>query len=857
MTGGGEDGNKRPPMVLPDGWFDKVHKAIKIINPSSAIAHQFIVEIKDLKELNRDDSLVSGLFRIDEQAAKLGNQLIKAYNNKQREIQHTRNNMRNKVPRIKDILNTLWNLHDVKHLYDKTKDIHASHIQITTSGGTGPTNPNNRTNQNNRGTAPGTTRFKPPPDRRGIILSMGYPGATQYEESSFYDSNSSDGHFKAIASYVKTLHEASIERTNQDSKIQIAKNELENVKTHCKNFIEIKTKELGIDSSSKPFPDDDHKSTAKKIVTQNTYDMLDVFEYFVKLFGTHHTSSTNTGQSSTEIKTIKRMYTEFKTQTNLQRILTSGQDTEKNLWKVFYDNVINSAFGAEIMRVHKRMSVSSEGKLLLVGTEGESGHELNESFVSQINGMHDAIYGMRVIQDSGTLSTNPSKVSELQSYLEQLKETATEAAVTVTQRPKSIAPETVTTSGDEPTPPPPTTPPIDYHEFEGSSDLYATEYGAPASSSSSGGKPSPFLYRKFDEKAADVYVSTLIDFHNRFNKQSLVRDWQTMVGGPASSSFASLKDASATFGGEGDADTNVDQEMENIMKNVLQNTRRVCDSYFGTLARFFTSTFRKGFFYMNYWQHKVDNEETRAFKSIIKNIDQIVEKNVKGVREVIRRATSTSDDGSSDEGGLSKWAQLAESVETVKKGSLYLDRTAEVLTTLRNDVKNLLLGKGLPLRVVLLRSPLLLMYLTKGTRVFFAWAALHFAERIFHMWYVRRVYGQGKTPPNPLGFVGLFLSFEAVMTTLLFVVFLGIRLMAGDGPGYFPVNGAFLKAFVVDYVFSTLCVFSVSAVIAAVVQKKKYFRYKYEGERGIRALSTMTFYVALVLLLVPYFRLVG
>jgi hypothetical protein len=54
---------------------------------------------------------------------------------------------------------------------------------------------------------------------------------------------------------------------------------------------------------------------------------------------------------------------------------------------------------------------------------------------------------------------------------------------------------------------------------------------------------------------------------------------------------------------------------------------------------------------------------------------------------------------------------------------------------------------------------------------------------------------------------------------------------------------------------SSLVVFAVAVIIGQVIKRKKYFRYKYEGDRGIRAMQQMVMYVYNVLLFVPFFRL--
>jgi len=874
MTRGGSSsfeahgGKKSAPVVMSDTLFTQVEKAIKVVHPSSEIAHGFVDNIKKLF----DHPIEPSSNRINDVDKRLAEQFTTSYNRKAQLLRQIWSKMTTSSRDVRRFLKTLWMLHDVKQLYEKISNLTVSSINLSSSGGSafglgydvpralqeirgGVRQGFERSGRSGRGNRPNST------DSRGRIISFGHPGA-YYDDSSFAKLDRSDyeNSYSPISNYLTALHEAYTNHTNK----QLQSTAIANAKTHfdvcqstCKKFIEEKSREIGIDENIRPFPDESSRVLAAKFVTNTgASDTLELHEYFVNLLKTHHDSATGGTQKST-INNIKSTYSEFKNATNLQRILTGyDENKELNTWGVFYKKVVkNASFGGVIMKVHhERLSDPTQGKMLIV--KDKLMDDLNDSFISQMKSMYDALYGIRVLQDSGTTTTNTSNMTELLNHVITLKDTAEHAAQTISAASKRFLSNEAAGAAT----PMPEDDAYSVSTSPGSVDLdddidhlldpmrFDNKHDKHKNMKSSGGLPSTFLYRKFDEKAANMYVSELVDFQYRFSKQRLVDDWKTMVEKPASTSLAEIVASQEEI-------HNVDKEVEDIMKGVLRNTRLVCDSYFETLARFFTTKFRRGFFYMNYWDRKVKSVDTIRYQNIIKDIDETVVKNVKEVREAIRLTTSATSDDLSGSEDLSKWTQIVESVEAMKKGSMYLDRTGEVLTTLRADVKNLLLGKGLPLRMALLRSPLLLMYLTKVARIFFVWAALHFAERVFHMWYVRRVYGQGKTPPKPLGLVGLFIAFEAVMTILLLVVFLAIWRMAGDGPGYFPINASFIKAFLVDYVFSTLCVFAVAAVIATVVQKKKYFRYKYEGERGIRAMSTMIFYVALVLLLVPYFRL--
>lgn len=157
-----------------------------------------------------------------------------------------------------------------------------------------------------------------------------------------------------------------------------------------------------------------------------------------------------------------------------------------------------------------------------------------------------------------------------------------------------------------------------------------------------------------------------------------------------------------------------------------------------------------------------------------------------------------------------------------------------------------------------LRDPtFLIMYVLKGLRVLLVWAALTFASGIFTPLYTDAVYKLNKAPPSPLWFVLIFVAIDMGLNLAMLVVLLALKYMF-DAPGSgFPVNGHLLKAYAIDYAVSTAMLTALSLVIASVIARKKYFRYRFEGDRGIRAMRDMLLLVATAILFVPYFRFVN
>jgi hypothetical protein len=156
---------------------------------------------------------------------------------------------------------------------------------------------------------------------------------------------------------------------------------------------------------------------------------------------------------------------------------------------------------------------------------------------------------------------------------------------------------------------------------------------------------------------------------------------------------------------------------------------------------------------------------------------------------------------------------------------------------------------------------ILLLYALKALRVGCAAFAIRVAGTWFQARYDRAVYGYGAdaragVPPTPLMFVGVALGIELCATLTILLLLLATRAVVGAGDDRFPVDTAFVRAWAVDVLATTLLVGVIAVIMASVVRNRVYFRYAYEGDRGVRALQTMVFVVYCIILVLPLYRLV-
>lgn len=148
------------------------------------------------------------------------------------------------------------------------------------------------------------------------------------------------------------------------------------------------------------------------------------------------------------------------------------------------------------------------------------------------------------------------------------------------------------------------------------------------------------------------------------------------------------------------------------------------------------------------------------------------------------------------------------------------------------------------------------MYLMKFMRFSFVLLSLYLAEKIFYQWYVRKVYSNNEDPPDLLAFVGIFLILDLTFNIMIFVILFVIKILFESNDSFFVIDSYFLKKYVADVGISMLVIFAFCAILASIIQKKKYFRYKLEGPRAMGALKEMMTGVVGLLLIVPYFLVV-
>jgi uncharacterized integral membrane protein len=147
----------------------------------------------------------------------------------------------------------------------------------------------------------------------------------------------------------------------------------------------------------------------------------------------------------------------------------------------------------------------------------------------------------------------------------------------------------------------------------------------------------------------------------------------------------------------------------------------------------------------------------------------------------------------------------------------------------------------------------LIMYIIKFVKILSFGFSMNMATNIFIQKYESVVYDKKVNPPSLTNFMFIFLGFDLFFTIFLFILLGLCGFLFKTENNTFPIDSYLYKKFAVDYIVSTVLIMVIGILIGSVVKQKKYFRYKTEGERGIRAFEDIMKMTATVITLAPLF----
>lgn len=150
-------------------------------------------------------------------------------------------------------------------------------------------------------------------------------------------------------------------------------------------------------------------------------------------------------------------------------------------------------------------------------------------------------------------------------------------------------------------------------------------------------------------------------------------------------------------------------------------------------------------------------------------------------------------------------------------------------------------------------SKFLMMYVLKITHLAIFVAALFLSEKLFLEMYMKKVYAENSDPPPLYSMLGILLLIDIGFTLFLVTILVLIMYIFNTPDNSFIINPELIITFLFDFALFMFFVLLMTVIIASVIQLKRYFRYKTEGLRGIRAFKEIILGVAGSLTLIPFF----
>lgn len=154
---------------------------------------------------------------------------------------------------------------------------------------------------------------------------------------------------------------------------------------------------------------------------------------------------------------------------------------------------------------------------------------------------------------------------------------------------------------------------------------------------------------------------------------------------------------------------------------------------------------------------------------------------------------------------------------------------------------------------MIMDSQFFVIYFLKAIRILFSYVALFLSTRMFVPIYEDTVYSDKKDPPPLWKFMLIYLGFDLSLNVFLIVLLYLLKYLFKTDDNSFFIDSYMIANNIGDYIFTIIVIMLVGVLISRIIVQKKYFKYKYEGMRAIRAFEKIMFSVAIVNTLVPYF----
>ena len=283
----------------------------------------------------------------------------------------------------------------------------------------------------------------------------------------------------------------------------------------------------------------------------------------------------------------------------------------------------------------------------------------------------------------------------------------------------------------------------------------------------------------------------------------------------------------------------IEKKTLKLLKNLVTTIGTSIDRYYIRHKNFVSNNVKQeGIIYIDRWKDK------EGVKDVQKNIDSVM----RGVSDFASRMTTLAVKSQTViDSALTDPSKVESIKRMLDERITELDKTVSKIKFLYSNRQNLI--------EMIMDISFLMLYVVKILRVVFIWAALYISSKLFEQMYMKQVYTQNKEPPNLMIMLGIFLLIDLAMNAFLVVVLFLVMYLFKTPVNMFVVDETFIKKYLVDYFAHGIICAIIALIMASIVQKKRYFKYKLEGPRAIRAYQEVIMGMSSILMFIPFFMI--
>lgn len=149
------------------------------------------------------------------------------------------------------------------------------------------------------------------------------------------------------------------------------------------------------------------------------------------------------------------------------------------------------------------------------------------------------------------------------------------------------------------------------------------------------------------------------------------------------------------------------------------------------------------------------------------------------------------------------------------------------------------------------RESLVILYSLIGIRIFILYISTYISSNIMNQIYTERVLINGDEPPKLNYQLYLFLVIDIILNLFLFAFSWAVV------KSYRNNNTTINNIFISQYVITLVITFILSLTVSNMMYTKKYFLYKDDGLRAIRALQLINFRIGAIVCSIPMFLMLN